>query len=460
MFLLLLNLTSQNRNIMRMKVALSVAVLFVVVCSHAQLGTTPTFYNNGAVVFVANGAQMAVKTGTNVEDGTFQNDSGGLFVNRGEVHIEGNFKNVNGAAVDSSSSGQYFVDKDWENSATFVASQSEVHLHGNNQLITGTSITTFYDLICENSGTVKSQTIDANVAGTLALNGNELATNDNTLRILNPSASAIVTNGGDDAFVSSTGAGRLVRNTNSTGVYLFPVGWNDGGTYVKREVAITPGNTSDRNYAVRFALNMGSSTTTSDDGYDIAVKQAAVQTVNNKFYHLVASSDNAPADLGIYFDPVLDGGAWNSIGRWQDAPQWTDLGNTTVAVNIPRSVATRANWLDNNSEPHALVQATEGGNDYAFPNVFIAGSNDPTVPAENTVFTIVNNLGRVVLDELMVFNRWGEMVFNSKRDGTNTWNGFYQGKLQQQGNYTFLAKMRRVSGENIPPVSGNLTLIW
>jgi len=61
---------------------------------------------------------------------------------------------------------------------------------------------------------------------------------------------------------------------------------------------------------------------------------------------------------------------------------------------------------------------------------------------------------------LMVFNRWGEVVFSSKRDGTDKWDGYYQGKLQQQGNYTFIAKVKKLNGESYAPISGNLALVW
>jgi hypothetical protein len=53
------------------------------------------------------------------------------------------------------------------------------------------------------------------------------------------------------------------------------------------------------------------------------------------------------------------------------------------------------------------------------------------------------------------------MVFNSKRDGTDKWNGHYQGKLQVQGNYVFLATVRnKVTNKTYPTVTGNLSLLW
>ncbi len=444
----------QNDSRMSAKLILGMAVSLGISFSHAQ-----TFYSNGAQVAVMGGARMIVKSGSNPNDGSLENANGGLFKNKGEVHIEGSFVNSNGTADGyAANTGQYIVLENWVNDATFTPDQSTVRLNGLNQQITGTSVTTFYNLTCNNTQTVKSQTIDANVAGTLTLNGNELATNANKMTVLNTSANAIVTSGGDDAFVSSTGNGRLVRNTNSTDEYLFPLGWNNGGTPVKREVSFVPSDANAHSYEARFAFNTGSATTTTDDGYNITTKESSVDAVNDKFYHLLSASDNTPANLSVFFDVANDGN-WFSVGRWEGAPQWTDLQNTNIAPASPRAKAVRAAWIDNSSAPHALVNP-QSGDDFAFPNAFVPGATDPSVPVENRGFTVINNMGKVTVDELMVFNRWGEMVFNSKRDGTNTWDGMYQGKLQQQGNYTYLAKLRKITGEAIPPVSGNLSLIW
>ena len=325
-------------------------------------------------------------------------------------------------------------------------------------MITGNNPTTFFDLICETPSTIKKQTLDANVDGTLTLNNNELATDGYRMTVLNPSSAAIVVNGVNDAFVSSTGVGKLVRKTNSTDEYLFPLGWNNSGLILKREVSFTPNDASNHSYEARFAFNTLSTTTTTDDGYAIATKEANIQSGNDKFYHLLRSADNTPASLAIFYDPNNDG-QWSSIARWQGPPQWEDLANANGNATSPRVRMIRNGWTDNGNQPHALIKPVEG-DDFAFPNVFAPGSTDPYIPAENRYFTIVNNLKKVVLDELMVFNRWGEVVFSSKRDGTDKWDGYYQGKLQQQGNYTFIAKVKKLNGESYAPISGNLALVW
>jgi len=423
---------------------------------HAQ-----TFYNNGAQIGVLTGAQMIIKTGAVANAGSLENASNGTFKNRGQVFIEGSFINSNGTADGfAANAGEYIVYQDWINNATFTADQSKVYLRGNNQSITGSSVTTFYDLICENPGTVKSQFLDANVSNTLTLNNNELATNNNTLTILNTNPNAIVLNGVNNSFVSSIGNGRLARNTNSTNEYLFPTGWNNAGTPLIREASVTPSDATFKSYSVRLGFNTLSNTSTTDDGYNVASKAATVDIANDKFYHLVSSNNQSAATLGLFFDPTLDG-AWTSIGRWESAAQWEDLFNATTVNATPRSKVQKALWLDNGREPHALIIPKPLNKEFTFPNAFLPGATDPSIPIEDRVFTIIKNGSDVVLEELMVFNRWGEMVFNSKRDGTDTWDGYFQGVLQQQGNYSYLAKLRvAVTNEPLQPVKGNLALIW
>jgi len=424
--------------------------------SHAQ-----TFFNNGAPIGVTTGGVMIVKTGGGLNDGSLENTANGQFKNKGQVTIEGSFVNTSGVADGfAAATGEYIVLKDWVNNATFNADQSTVFLRGNTQQITGSNATTFYNLNCETASSVKSQTIDANVQGLLTLNNNELATDVHKMTVLNTDPSAIVINGVNDAFVSSEGVGKLVRNTNSTDEYLFPLGWNNAGIPIKREVAISPTDASNHSYEARFAFNTNSATTTTDDGYNVSNKSGSVQAVNDKFYHLLASADNTPASLSILFDPNQDG-SWTSIGRWESAPQWEDLLQANVSTLTPRSRVVRPSWVATTRQAHALVTPLDVTKEFDFPNAFVPGATDPNVKDEDKYFTIINVGKKVILDELMVFNRWGEMVFNSKRDGTDRWNGEFQGKLQLQGNYTFLAKVRKAAtNESLPPVKGNLALIW
>jgi len=401
-------------------------------------------YNDGADFVVTGGGIVFV-------DGAAENAAGGFFSNAGEVTVRGYFKNED-LADGGNARGQYIIYGDWINNSQFIAHQSRVRLVGNNQLITGSQVTTFYDLSLETQGAVKTQTLDANVNNVLALNSCELYTGDYKMTIFNPYVSGITRASG---FVSSTGPGRLVRYTTVVDTFLFPTGWNRNGTIIYRPIEMMPSDPQLQHFAVRMVPD-----DPTYDGYDVNVKAADVTGVNTSFYHLIKQFDsNAPADLSIYYDPATDG-AWKSIGRWQVVPQWQDLQNVTVEQPVSRYPPFRnvkRGWIDNGFEPHALINVEKRQVLFDYPNVFTPNGSGPE---DNNTFHIINQLDLVEQKELKIFNRWGEPVFDSTRDGVPDWNGYYQGKLQLMGNYVYMAKVQvRSSGEMLD-AAGNLSLLW
>jgi gliding motility-associated-like protein len=426
-----------------------------------------TFVNRGAPVAVTNGGLMIVKSdNVTIGSGSLENDAlaSGNFKNAGTVVVEGSFVNTSGVADGSgTNTGQYFVQGDWVNNATFTADQSWVNLYGSSQLITGSNPTTFYNLTDSNG--VKTQTLDATVSNSLWLSSAEHATDNYFLTVTNADPAAIVQNNVNNGFVSSTAGGRLVRNTNQKAEYIFPTGINNGGVAKIREASITPANTQARYYKVRFAENAPSTTTTEDDGYDTIKKSGGILQVNDVFYHIVVASDNAsPADLGIHSDVLADG-PWTSIGSWRGAPsQWENLQDvvgTTGQPNSGRVKFTKGAWNPVATDTvYALIDTVPIKKDFNFPTAFVGDGQNLTHP-ENGYFTIINVGDIVTLDELSVFNRWGEMVFNNKREGTDKWDGKFNGKLQTQGNYVYLAKVRNKQTNKLyPTVTGNVSLIW
>lgn len=405
----------------------------------ASLLQAQLLFNNGTSVAVTGGGVLFV-------DGSVEN-ANGLFSNAGQTTVRGYFRNGSNA-TGGGATGEYIVYGDWENNDNFTANQSLVRLKGNNQLITGTQPTTFYALTLETSNAIKTQTIDASVNHLLALNDCELATGANLMTVLNPVAASVTRGVG---FVSSTGIGRLVRHTNSTSSYLFPTGWNNNGTTVYRPVEVAPSATDAQSFAVRMAY--GDPTL---EGYDVNTKAGNVITVNTKFFHLIKQFNSTyPAALSIYYDAVQDG-AWGSIGRWQGQPQWEDLLFTTSTTGSPLSYITKTGWSDNGSEPHALINSKEIEAYFNFPNVFAPGGSN----SDNQTFHIINNLGLAEVQSLRIFNRWGEPVFDSARDGKTVWDGNYQGKLQPMGNYVFMASVKIPGTGEVKTVEGNLSLLW
>jgi gliding motility-associated-like protein len=88
--------------------------------------------------------------------------------------------------------------------------------------------------------------------------------------------------------------------------------------------------------------------------------------------------------------------------------------------------------------------------------VFDPGSSDP----KNSTFHVIDDFHLVTLQEMKIFDRWGEVVFDSQRDGKNEWDGKYRGKLQVMGNYVYMANVKINSTGEVKSAKGNLSLIW
>ncbi len=107
-----------------------------------------------------------------------------------------------------------------------------------------------------------------------------------------------------------------------------------------------------------------------------------------------------------------------------------------------------------------VVRVKKGGQ-VLVPNAFSpsgfgnAGNGSGSGDGKNDVFL---PLMRGVTDfELLIFNRWGELLFES-RDATRGWDGSYNGKLCQQDVYMYKLTARFENGESVVRV-GDINLI-
>jgi hypothetical protein len=297
-------------------------------------------HNNGALVTLKTGCVATIKSGDLV-------NNIGKIDNAGALTVEGDVVNNDMVTGGGLNTGSFTVSGNWENNQSFTANQSRVVLNGGNQDITGTAISSFYNLRLLGSG-IKRLTINADVVGSLELNGLELATQINLLRILNTSSSAIIPSGG---FVSSLGAGRLSWNMNSTSNYVFPLG-SSVGTLRIRPVSIRPTSSAPHTFAARMA-NVDATV----EGFDVNQKATDVCEVNNSFYHLVERvSGNATADVGQYYIAGQDGN-WERGGHWQNVPQWQSMGAGLQASAAPYAVITTLGWSSFSPSAFSLIKS-------------------------------------------------------------------------------------------------------
>ena len=94
---------------------------------------------------------------------------------------------------------------------------------------------------------------------------------------------------------------------------------------------------------------------------------------------------------------------------------------------------------------------------YTHPNVINTESN-----TGNNGFTIFANENIAEVEELLIFDRWGEMVFENRsflpNNPADGWDGRFRNKPVVTGVYVFYARIRTVEGEKID-FSGDVTVL-
>lgn len=306
-------------------------------------------YNNGALVGIQPTCVVIVKTNS-------VKNAAGEIHNGGRITIEGDYINDD-VTTGNNTSGVFNVQGDWINNGTFTADQSQVNLYGGNQIIGGTNPSAFHDLILNGTG-IKSLAINSSVSNTLNLNAFELATNGNTMSILNTSPLAISFTSG---FVSSTGNGRLAWNTNSSSAYLFPVG-SSVGTPRYRPVTISPASSSANTFAVRMA-----NVNPTSEGYDVNTIAQGICQINSNYYHLIERTTGSDAaDITLTYSQNSDGN-WEDNAHWQGIPQWELMTNPVLGVSGGLNTIKTANWNDFTQPAFGLAKTS--------PTVSFSGLN-------------------------------------------------------------------------------------
>lgn len=281
--------------------------------------------------------------------------------NNGVLYIEGGVHADNsGGTAAVSNDGDLMVmthaaagQENWTNNGnpTLLSGNGTVTLGADgNQDITGSAPTTFFNLTLDGAGTnEKIQVgVDAFVNGTLDLNDEILRTNTNSMTVNNPATNAILRSGPMAApwnssttqgMVMSSGAGKLIRATNSTGAYAFPTGSNLV-TPRFRPVTLRPHNASAQSYGVRMVNNDATT-----DGLDRNDKETSLLNLNSRYYHKITRlSGSGNSDISIWYDDVADGGIpYEKIAEWTfndpgATPEWWEdlndaVGDMTTTMN-------------------------------------------------------------------------------------------------------------------------------
>ena len=257
--------------------------------------------------------------------------------------------------------------------------KGKVEFVGGNQAIRGNTSTYFSTLVLRGGG-IKSLKIGTFISN-LDIGDRELATNSNTLTIMNTDANAVDATTG---FVSTDNpGGALIRMTSGTDTYTFPVGSSDGPIRV-RPVEVRPTTPGAQQYSVRMVNH-----SPSIDGFDVNTKDSAIMAVNNDYYHMVDRLQGTePVDLTIYFDSQTESD-FTGIAHWQGPPQWEDAAPFSMTATPPPGLSsvTVFDWNDFETTPFAL---SEGQFTDICGTFTIGGSN----PNFNTIADAIAGLHR------------------------------------------------------------------
>jgi gliding motility-associated-like protein len=419
--------------------------------SLTTLAQTPTnFYNGGVDISVYPSTILYV-------GGHITNDLSGNIVNEGDIYLTG----------------------DWSNNASLPDGLSPntgtVILYGAAQSIQGGQPTTFNNLDCFGAGT-KTLNVNTTVGGTtgvLSLNANPLDLNTYTCTITNTSSSAITRTSG--YIISETtptaGYGRVQWNVdNNTGNYSIPFGTN-AGDYIPLSYNISTagsagGNISAATYPTDVTASPNNRPLPSGvtDLNDANGAESAESTVDRFWVLDLNYTTNPTGDITFtYRNSEWDGtsGSTNDIvedslqaWRWEGA-QWANPTVGTVSVSANTVTASGIDY----SGPWTLrtlvvsdSTVIEPCGDYSLPNAF-----SPNGDGHNDLFTLHGWSNCVSDFNFVVFDRWGEKVFETDNPA-KAWDGTFRGQALDPGVYIYYLNAETSAGEK-KNKKGNISLI-
>jgi gliding motility-associated-like protein len=89
------------------------------------------------------------------------------------------------------------------------------------------------------------------------------------------------------------------------------------------------------------------------------------------------------------------------------------------------------------------------------PAAYIPNSFTPNGDGNNDCFRVLD-FGTIKTREIIIYNRWGNLVFQTK-NAAECWDGYYKGQPAEAGNYVYYIKVLNDCGEEIK--KGNLLLL-
>ncbi|MGB3946753.1 MAG: gliding motility-associated C-terminal domain-containing protein, partial [Bacteroidia bacterium] len=323
--------------------------------------------------------------------------------------------------------------------------------------------------------TLNQNTTVGGTSGTLALQANPFDLNGYTCKITNPLASAITRTSGyiisETLPTSTEGYGLVDWEIGSTvDNYTIPFG-TVAGTYIPFIYNVTSAGTTGGNISVgtyptdvtqspnNRPLPSGVTNLNDSDGAEAAtdvLDRFWIVDLNNFSANPVADltftyrEDEWDAIVGstnLIDEDSLEAWRWNG-SLWQNPTigNVNITANTVTAPNIDYSGPWTLRMLD------STITIIPDCNNLSLPNAF-----SPNNDGRNDLFSIHGWPGCVSDFSLVIFNRWGQKVYETENVSAY-WDGTLKGKALDPGVYIYYINAKSVNGEDIVR-KGNISLI-
>ncbi len=92
------------------------------------------------------------------------------------------------------------------------------------------------------------------------------------------------------------------------------------------------------------------------------------------------------------------------------------------------------------------------------PRVYVPNAFSPNGDGDNDEFRVYLGTGVGALTNLMVFDRWGELIWKRSDDRDEAWDGTFRGKPLSAGVFAYVGQVRLDNG-TLLPLKGSVTLI-
>lgn len=501
---------------MTQKHLLALAMFCLAISMHGQnfvingalfyAGPTSTAISNGGVWVnggsnvTLNGDLTITKNSTLPEPGNLKiytganvNHSGNLFIEQ-DLMCDGNF-------INTLSTVEMFG-----NSNQIIESNILPAIDFHNLNLTGSGLNKQKELI----------NVDARIDGTgvLSLNDRILNTHGQVIQVLNNSPLAITNSdlGSGFGFIASDIPGYLRWNSQINALYFAPLGSvNPGELY--RPIQYT----ASGNDFFKMRLDQHDATL---DGFPLANRNEEICQANSKFYHHFKSEAGTSANFNVAFLSGTDGnwsGVAEYVTQWEPTGSnssssnngfdWLGVNNNAYVLNEEAFILTNPgpvanftyasqdlfynqvqftdnsvgasqwNWNFNDgtssSDVNPFHSFSEGdfgvvltvtnnfgctdtatayihaGGSLLVPNIF-----SPDLDGINDFFEVI--LPAVEEYHLMIFNRWGHILFESN-DPSIQWNGEFEGTPCAEGTYFSILSIKQ--GNYQEQLEGTIQLV-